>query len=528
LFNLYRVAALWQEYKKAYIHVPAYPGTSYFGPVEDSSLRPPHLFLWLFPATRYQLVVVYVFGLEDGYGPLKTSSLLRARVIDFQAKDNIIEYLNPAPFAHSVRHAESSGPVWHCGIAPQFTRIEPDGKITPLDEFAASLALWAEGAATDRPAPTTLDEAVSWDEELMWSGGARIAYMGIITGEIPPDQVSWYQRWVQRVHELGYKAAVGWNCVEVFPHDYTYRTRPKLVMKTADGNDVRSPGLGFRGVMLNWLSDDWQKWAGETAKQLLVTIGFDYLCLDWTPIDNVHSHYLLAPVDGTMVDYATKASLSTGNPAELTHIANAFRGRILRFGDTNAKRFEEYVEPPVGHGFFSWNRAMTEGAGWTNHPYPTKAAAFERWCQMAAMRMAYVGVPSLWADPKVSGVCCYLGEPGMRVLRTYSDIVSRIEKESWGICMDLPATTSNGVPARARIFFPNGWARGRFYLLVGADRDTTVTVSVPLLEGRYMVADALTTRIWSTEGDLQVDINHADNLLYPDGGMRPLVLQRLR
>lgn len=528
VFSLHRVAALWQSSKKAYVHVPPYQGTAYFGPSDDPSLRPPHAFVWLFPNTQYQLVLVYIFGLEDGYGPLKTSSLLRSRVLDYRADKNIVEYLDSAPFGHSVRHSGSSGPVWHCGLSPTMTRIEPDGKITPLDEFAARLSLWSGAAPTDRPVPSTLDEAVSWDEELLWSGGAHIAYLGIVTGEIPPDQVDWYQRWVQRVHELGYKAAVGWNCTEVFPQDYTYQNRPKLVMKTADGKDVPSPGLGFRGVLLNWLSDDWQKWAGETAKQLLVTIGFDYLCLDWTPLDNVHYHYLLAPVDGTFVDHATRTSMSTGNPGEFSHIADAFRGRVFCFGDTEASRFADFIVPPKGHGFFSWNRAMTESAGWMDQPYPTKAAAFERWCQMAAMSMAYPGLPSLWTDPGITGVYCYLGEPGMRVLRTYTDIVSRIEKESWGLCMDLPATTSNGVPAQARLFFPNGWARGRFYLLVGADKDTTATIRVPMLEGRYMVADALTMRIWSAEGDLQVDINHKDNLFYPAGGMRPLVLQRLR
>ncbi|MGD9519163.1 MAG: hypothetical protein AB7W28_06575 [Armatimonadota bacterium] len=528
IFNLYRVAALWQSRKRSYVHVPAYPGTAYFGPVIDKSQRSPHLFLWLFPETQYQVVIVYLFGLEDGFGPLKTSSLLRSQVIDYTSKQNIIEYLDASPFAHSVRHSESSGPVWHCGLVPNLTRIEPDGKITPLDQFASSLSLWVDGSPTDQLAPGTLDEAVSWDEELLWSGGARIAYLGIVTGEIAPDQIEWYQRWVQRVHELGYKAAVGWNCTEVFPNDFTYQKRPLLLMKTADGKDVPSPHLGFRGVMLNWLSDDWQKWAGETAKQLLTTIGFDYICLDWTPIDNVQDHYLLAPVDGTMADQKTRTSLSTGNPGEFSHIAAAFRGRILCFGDTEAQQFSNYTSAPMGHGFFSWNRAMTEGAGWTDQPYPTKAAAFERWCQMAALRMAYPGVPSLWADRGVTGAYCYLGQPGMRVLRTYADIVSRLEKESWGVCMDLPVMTTGGLGARARLFFTNGWGRGRFYLLVGADRDTTVTVPVPMLEGRYMVTDVLTMRIWSTEGPLQVEIDHKDNLFYPDGGLRPLVLQRLR
>jgi len=527
-FCLYRVAAFWQDSKQAYIHVPAYQGTAYFGPPSRPTLRQPHLFAWLFPDKRYQFLLVYILGFEDGYGPLRTSALLRAGLLDYRSEDNVVEFLDRSPLGHSIKHLDTSGPVWHCGLSPSLTSIEPDGKITPLDSFAAKMSLWSGAAPTERPVPSTLDEAVSWDEELMWSGGARVAYLGIVTGEIPPDQIAWYQRWVQRVHDLGYKAAVGWNCTEIFPQDYTYKKRPNLVMKTADGKDVLSPRLGFRGVMLDWLSGDWQKWAGETAKQLLSTIGFDYIYLDWTPLDNVYTHYLLAPVDGTMVDWRTKTSLSTGNPGEMSHIANAFRGRIFRFGDTEARRFADYTDAPMGHGFFSWNRAMTESAGWMNQPYPTKAAAFERWCQMAALRMAYPGVPSLWSEAGVTGVYCYLGQPGMRVMRTYSDIVERIEKESWGLCMDLPTEAAGGVRAQARLFFPTGWSRGRFYLLIGADRDTTVKVHVPMIEGRYMVVDLLSMNIWSTEGDLQVDINHKDNLFYPAGGLRPLVLQRLR
>lgn len=527
-FMLYRVAALWQETKKSFVHAPAYPGTSYWAPTTNKSLRNPHLTLWLFPRKRYQVILVWIFGLEDGYGPLSTSALLRSRVLDYRSRENVIDFLAASSFGHSATRPEASGPVWQCAISPALTSIEPDGKISPVDKFAAELALWAGERPSDRAVPNSLDEAVSWDEELMWSGGARVALVGIVTGEIPPEQMTWYQRWVQRVHELGYKAAVAWNCVEVFPTDYTYKTRPYLLAKTADGKDIPAPSLGFHGAVLNWLCEDWQKWAGETAKQFLSKIGFDYIYLDWTPIDNVSYHYLLAPVSGTMVDYSRRTSLSTGNPGEFTHIAAAFRGRIFRFGNTEVRRFADYTAPPLGHGFFSWNRAMTESAGWVNAPYPTKAAAFERWCQMATMRMAYPGLASIWSDRTVSGVYCYLGEPGMRVMRTYADLVRRLEKESWGVCMDLPVTTSNGVPAYARLFFPTAWARGRFYLLVAADRDTTAKVSLPMIQDRYMVCDLLTMRIWSTQGDLQVEISHKDNLFYPSGGLRPLLVQRLR
>ncbi len=527
VFLLYRVAAFWQDARKSYVHVPAYPGTAYWAPVEDKSLRPPHLFAWLFPKQRYQIILVYVVGLEDGFGGLKTSALLRSQIIEYKAEDNVIDFLNAEGFGHSIKHAETSGPVWDCGLSPNIVRVEPDGRIVPLDSFAPQLKLWVGQPPAGQPVPETLDEAVSWDEELMWSGGARIAYVGIITGEIPPDQQEWYRRWVERVHELGYKAAIGWNCTEIFPTDYTYKKHHNLVAQTADKKDVLSPHLGFKGVVLNWLSRDWQIWAGETARKL-ADIGFDYIFLDWSPIDNVHYHYLLAPMDYSFVDWRTKTSLSVGNPAFFSYLANKYRGRIFLMGDSGARRFSDYLGAPVGQGYFAWNRAMTETAGWVNAPRPTKAAAFERWCQMAAMRMAYPGVPSMWRNPRITGVYCYLAEPGMRVLKIYSDVVRRMEKECWGLCMDLPCRTSNGVNAYARLFLPNAWARGRFYLLVAADRDTTVTVPLPMLEGRYMVCDVVNMRIWSAEGDLQVPVSHDANMFYPTGGLRALVLQRLR
>jgi hypothetical protein len=376
--------------------------------------------------------------------------------------------------------------------------------------------------------PKTLDEAVSWDEELMWSGGARTAYLGIITGEIAPDQLPFYQRWVQRVHDLGYKAGVGWNCAEVFTSDYTYTHRPQLVAKGLDGKDVSSPGLGFRGVMLDWLSTDWQKWASETAGQLLHAAGFDCIYLDWTPADEVHYHYLLAPVDGTLCDPRRKASLSTGNPWYFSWLAKEAPGRIFRFGDTEARDFGAYTGAPVGHGFFSWNRVMTESAGWAGSDSASKAMSFERWCQMAAMRMAYVGAPSLWADPGVTGVSCYLGQQGMKVLRTYSDIVARLDKECTGLSMDLPATATNGASPHVRMLLPKGWARGRAYVLIASDTDTDVTVDLPLISGRYMVCDIASGSIFSTQGPLKVSVNHKDNVLYPAGGLRPLLVQQLR
>ncbi|MBC7289086.1 MAG: hypothetical protein H5T86_13815, partial [Armatimonadetes bacterium] len=419
------------------------------------------------------------------------------------------------------------GPIWHCGLDPNIARIDPDGHISPTDAFAPALRLWAGEPFAGQVVPQTLDEAVSWDEELMWSGGAQIALVGIVTGEIDPEQVEWFRRWVQRVHELGYKAAVAWNCIEVFPTDYAYKKRHDLVCQTADGKDVPSPGLAYRGVALDWLSREWEIWAGETAKQL-ADIGFDYIFLDWSPIDNVHYHHLLAPVDYTLVDWRRKASLCTGNPDFFSYLARKYPGRIFTFGDSGAKGFGDYLFAPVGHGYFAWNRAMTESAGWISRPRPTKAAAFERWCQMLAMRMAYPGVPSVWRDPGVTGVYCYLAEPGMQVLRAYSDLVRRLEKECWGLCMDLPCTTSNNVEAHARLFFPAGWARGRFYLLVAADRDTTATVSVPMLEGRYMVCDLTNMRTWSTEGPLTIPVGRDANMFYPTGGLRALVLQKLR
>jgi hypothetical protein len=529
-FALYRVAAFWQGTFQQYNHVPAYAGTAYFGPPASSEQRQPHLFAWLFPGIRYQFVVAYVLGLEDSVHPITTSDLLRMRLIDYWSTQNIIAGLETAGLGHAQPSSEATGPVWHCGLSPNLARIDPDGKIASLDTLGAAMKLWVEGIAlpSGRQPPQTLDEAASWDEEMMWSGGARTAYVGIITGEIPPDQVVWYQRWVQRVHELGYKAAVGWNLAEVFPSDYTYQHRPTLVAKGPDGQDILSPGLGFRGVMLDWLSPDWSDFAGATAKQLLKTVGFDFVYLDWSPMDEVHYHYLLTPVDGTMADVRRKVSLSTGAPATFSFFAREYPRRFFIFGDTEAKSFGAYTAPPVGHGFFSWNRAMTESAGWMGQPVPTKAAAFERWCQMAAMRMAFVGVPSFWNDPGVTGVSCYLGPTGMKVLDTYSGIVARVAKESWGICADLPVKTDNGVKASARLFLPNAWSRGRFYLFVAADQDTIATVTVSLLTGRYMVCDTSGPEIWSGEGPITVEVNHSHNLLYPSGGLRPLLVQQLR
>ena len=43
-----------------------------------------------------------------------------------------------------------------------------------------------------------------------------------------------------------------------------------------------------------------------------------------------------------------------------------------------------------------------------------------------------------------------------------------------------------------------------------------------------MVCDAVSMSIWSAEGALKVSVSHDANLYYPDGGLRVLVLQRLR
>ncbi len=527
-FSLYRVDAFWQQPFQQFSHVPAYAGTSYWGPAAADE-RQPHLFAWLFPNVRYQIILTYILGAEDGVHPMMTSDLLKTQLIDYQSSVNAISYLEPGGFGHSQPPMEGAGPVWQCGLNPNLARIDPDGKMAPLDAFVPSMKLWVDTVEQpeDRTPPQTLDEAVSWDEEMMWSGGARTAYVGIITGEIPPDQVLWYQRWVQRVHELGYKAAVGWNCAEVFPTDYTYLHRPALVAKTADGNDVPSPGLGYKGVMLDWLSTDWQDFAHQTAKQLLDKVGFDYIYLDWAPMDEVHYHYLLTPVDGTMADCRRKVSLSTGVPGQFSWFGREYPRRFFIFGDTEAKSFATYTGAPVGHGYFSWNRPMTEAAGWMGDP-ATKAAAFERWCQMAAMRMAYVGVPSLWQDPGVTGASCYLGPTGMKILDKYSQIVGRVAKESWGVCTDLPVTTDNDVKAFARLFLPSAWSRGRFYLFVGADEDTVATVELPLLTGRYMVCDTASSEIWSGVGPITVPVDHTRNILYPAGGLRTLLIQQLR
>lgn len=546
VFMLYRVEAFGQSTYWQLCTVPAYPGTAYWGPPASKSDREPHLFAWLFPKVDYKVLLVYVIGLNGGYEPLTTSELLRARILGCPAKEETVSRLDLSNLGHSSRTAVT-GPVWHCGLSPNLCRIDPDGAISPLETVAPALRLWVEGVRPGQPQPQSLDEAVSWDEELMWAGGARIAYVGIITGEVPPDQMDFYRRWVQRVKALGYKAAVGWNCAEVFPSDYTYQKRPGLVAKTADGKDVPSPGLGFRGVMLDWLSMDWQKWAGDVAHQLLNDIGFDYVCLDWAPMDQTHYHHLLAPVDGTMADARRKTSLSTGNPWFFTWLAKEWAGRVFLMGDSEARDFDGYAGPPVGRGFFSWNRVMTESAGWMGGETATKALAFERWCQMAAMRMAYVGVPSFWSDPGITGVACYLGQPGVKVLRTYSDLVSRLEKECWGLAMDLPATpaaaagagagaeafpsalaTAPASQARVRVFLPRGWARGRLFVLAGADRDCTITINLPLISGRYMVCDLVTNDIWSGEGPLTIEISHKNNLLHPSGGLRPLLVQQLR
>ena len=550
VFVLYRVEAFGQSPYWQLCTVPAYPGTAYWGPPANKGDREPHLFAWLFPKVDYKVLLVYVIGLEGGYEPLTTSQLFRARILHCPAKKEAVSRLDLSNFGHSSRTAVT-GPVWHCGLSPNLCRIDPDGAINPLESVVPALRLWVEGVRPNLPQPKTLDEAVSWDEELMWAGGARIAYVGIITGEVPPDQMDFYRRWVQRVRALGYKAAVGWNCAEVFPSDYTYQKRPGLVARTADGKDVPSPGLGFRGVVLNWLSMDWQKWAGDVARQLLSDIGFDYVYLDWSPMDETHYHHLLAPVDGTMADVRRKTSLSTGNPWFFTWLAKEWPGRVFRMGDSQARDLQSYTAPPVGRGFFSWNRVMTESAGWMGGEAATKALAFERWCQMAAMRMAYVGVPSFWNDPGITGVACYLGQPGMKVLRAYSDVVSRLEKECWGLCMDLAASASTAAPgaeaaeggtvfsadfpspatpaaARVRVFWPTGWSRGRLFVLAASDRDCTITVNLPLISGRYMVCDLASSDIWSGEGPLTIEITHKNNLFHPSGGLRPLLVQQLR
>ncbi|MCX7597759.1 MAG: hypothetical protein N2512_02680 [Armatimonadetes bacterium] len=551
VFALYRVEAFGQSPYWQLCTVPAYPGTAYWGPPAGKGDRQPHLFVWLFPRVDYKILVVYVMGLNEGYEPLTTLALLQTRVLDCPAKEEKVSRLELGNLGHSSRTAVT-GPVWHCGLSPNLCRIDPDGAISPLDVVSASLYLWVDGVRPGQAQPQSLDEAVSWDEELMWAGGARIAYVGVITGEVPPGQVDFYRRWVQRVKSLGYKAAVGWNCAEVFTDDYTYQKRPHLVAKTADGKDVVSPGLRFRGVILNWLSMDWQKWAADVARQFFNDIGFDYVCLDWAPINQTYRHHLLTPVDGTMADARRKTSLSTGNPWFFTWLAKEWPGRVFMMGDSQARDFQSYTAPPVGRGFFSWNRVMTESAGWLGGEAATKAMAFERWCQMAAMRMAYVGVPSFWTEPAITGVACYLGQPGMKVLRTYSDIVSRMEKECWGLCMDVPATmageaapgeavpgaTGEGFPsprttasapqAWVRVFLPRGWARGRLFVLAGSDRDCTLTVNLPLISGRYMVCDLATNDLWSAEGPLTIEISHKNNLLHPTGGLRPLLVQQLR
>lgn len=551
VFALYRVDAFGQSTYWQLCTVPAYSGTAYWGPPSNKGDREPHLFAWLFPRVDYKVLVVYVLGLNEGYEPLTTSELLRTRVLDCPAKKEQVTRLALGNFGHSSRTAVT-GPVWHCGLRPDICRIDPDGAISPLEGLSEALHLWVEGVRPSQAKPESLDEAVSWDEELMWAGGARIAYVGVITGEVPPDQTDFYRRWVQRVKSLGYKAAVGWNCAEVFPNDYTYQKRPHLVAKSSDGKDVGSPGLGFRGVMLNWLSMDWQRWAADVARRFFNDIGFDYVYLDWAPTDQAYYHHLLAPVDGTMADARRRTSLSTGNPWFFTWLAKEWPGRVFLMGDSQARDFQSYTAAPVGPGFFSWNRVMTESAGWLGGEAATKAMAFERWCQMAAMRMAHVGVPSFWTEPGITGVACYLGQSGMKVLRTYSDIVYRLEKECWGLCMDVPAASAAEATAGAveqeagvedfpsaritvsapqawvRVFLPRGWARGRLFVLAGSDRDCTLTVNLPLISGRYMVCDLATNDLWSAEGPLTVEISHKNNLLHPSGGLRPLLVQQIR
>ncbi len=533
-FILSRVAAFWQSATKAFVHVPAYPGTSYWSPA-PKGLQEPYLLAWLFPKRAYKAVIIVILGFDRGPGPLSTESLLRAGLLDWRPAGDTTQVLSASAFGHSRGERSAMGPAWFTGLDSSFVDIGPSGAISPVRALADSLVLKSAMAPQSDPTPRSLEEAVSWDEELFAAVGGRIAYAGILTGGIDDAWAEWARLWVQRVHSRGFKAAVGWNCVEV-PMAMADETVKSLAVGDAERQPMPLATNGGPAVALvDWLSPAFERWAAGTIERLR-RIGFDYVLLDQMPIDApfaLAAETQDAPLyatAGTLPDAARQVSLSTGNPGFFSALAARMPGRVFAMASSDAVAFSQMDLPLLGPGAVVWNPSLTERSAWAPNPKLRKTIAFERWCQMAAFNLAFPGIRSDWLRSDVGGLFSYLGPGGMEILRRYTNLIGRMISDCSGLALELQARSSTGAPVYARAYLPEAWAEGRLYVVVASDQPTVAEIDLPTIapDSRYMVCDLLSLKITAGQGPLRVVLNPQDNIVSPFGAFRALVVQRLR